>query len=127
MSSPEKFHICHVMLQFKTKGHLVITRETRLVRRNVYLVITEDVLVKNKRNGKLQEGIGGSYRLSSLDRLAARQRLLEQNNGLGNVQLEPKNGHDGKNGSTTNGTTATSNNGGGIPSGVSEGFENFLP
>lgn len=37
-----------------------------------------------------QEGIGGSYRLASLDRLANRQRLLEQNNGLG--QADAKNG-----------------------------------
>uniref|UniRef100_A0A336MFU1 CSON014269 protein n=1 Tax=Culicoides sonorensis TaxID=179676 RepID=A0A336MFU1_CULSO len=38
-----------------------------------------------------KEGIGGSYRLTSLDRLAARQRILEQNNGLGTVQLNANN------------------------------------
>lgn len=47
-----------------------------------------------------QEGIGGSYRLASLDRLANRQRLLEQNNGLGQL--------DNKNGTTENGGNITS-------------------
>jgi hypothetical protein len=32
--------------------------------------------------------IGGSYRLASLDRLASRQRLLEQNNGLGSNDIK---------------------------------------
>lgn len=31
----------------------------------------------------IKDGIGGSYRLASLDRLATRQRILEQNSGLG--------------------------------------------
>lgn len=30
-----------------------------------------------------KDGIGGSYRLASLDRLATRQRILEQNGGYG--------------------------------------------
>lgn len=77
--------------------------------------------------------------------MAARQRILEQNNGLGNVQLEPNksNGHkdasaspavavaatamavassgggSSSNGSATNGHSHS--NGGGIPSGVSDG------
>lgn len=42
----------------------------------------------------LKEGIGGSYRLASLDRLASRQRLLEQNGGLGNVVLEKNGNHN---------------------------------
>ncbi|XP_070497712.1 septin-7 isoform X7 [Chironomus tepperi] len=46
-----------------------------------------------------KDGIGGSYRLASLDRLANRQRLLEQNNGLGQL--------DNKNGTTENGGTIT--------------------
>jgi hypothetical protein len=40
---------------------------------------------------ELKDGIGGSYRLTSLDRLAARQRILEQNGGLGGFD---KNGTD---------------------------------
>ena len=31
----------------------------------------------------LKDGIGGSYRLPSLDRLAYKQRLLQENGGLG--------------------------------------------
>lgn len=34
---------------------------------------------------KIKDGIGGSYRLASLDRLASRQRILEQNGGYGAV------------------------------------------
>jgi hypothetical protein len=60
-----------------------------------------------------QEGIGGSYRLASLDRLANRQRLLEQNNGLG--QTDAKNGH-----STTD--SSVNGNGGGFTVGVRETF-----
>lgn len=97
----------------------------------------------NINTTNLQEGIGGSYRLSSLDRLAARQRILEQNNGLGNVQLEAaaaaaaaaaanntSNGHNSSSAASNNSHrketsgTSTSNghnnsNGGGIISGVS--------
>lgn len=38
----------------------------------------------------VKDGIGGSYRLASLDRLATRQRILEQNGGAGS--LADKNG-----------------------------------
>lgn len=44
-----------------------------------------DILIyqtKKKPNHK-KDGIGGSYRLASLDRLASRQRILEQNGGYG--------------------------------------------
>lgn len=40
----------------------------------------------------LKEGIGGSYRIPSLDRLAYKQRLLEQNGGLGLTERST-NGH----------------------------------
>lgn len=49
-----------------------------------------------------KDGIGGSYRLASLDRLATRQRILEQNGGLGT--LPDKNGTNGTNGTETNGS-----------------------
>lgn len=64
-----------------------------------------------------QDGIGGSYRLASLDRLASRQRILEQNGGYGAVSganiVGEKNGGmhttDGNNGvhaaSATNGNS----------------------
>lgn len=45
----------------------------------------------------LKDGIGGSYRLPSLDRLAYKQRLLQENGGLGLVE---RNGN-GTGGSTT--------------------------
>lgn len=48
-------------------------------------------------NGK--DGIGGSYRLASLDRLATRQRILEQNGGLGTMPDK-----NGTNGTETNGS-----------------------
>ena len=56
-------------------------------------------IIKPKKTCVYQEGIGGSYRLASLDRLANRQRLLEQNNGLGQL--------DNKNGTTENGGNIT--------------------
>lgn len=34
----------------------------------------------------LKDGVGGSYRLPSLDRLAYKQRLLQENGGLGLVE-----------------------------------------
>ncbi|XP_037903350.1 septin-7 isoform X5 [Hermetia illucens] len=49
---------------------------------------------KIDRAEREKEGIGGSYRLASLDRLASRQRLLEQNGGLGNVVLEKNGNHN---------------------------------
>ncbi|XP_055838319.1 protein peanut isoform X6 [Episyrphus balteatus] len=61
---------------------------------------------KLDRAEREKEGIGGSYRLASLDRLANRQRLLEQNGGMGNVSLE-KNGIGGINNyESTNGHSA---------------------
>ncbi|XP_055688914.1 septin-7 isoform X3 [Lutzomyia longipalpis] len=47
---------------------------------------------KIDRSEREKEGIGGSYRIPSLDRLAYKQRLLEQNGGLGGVVIE-KNGN----------------------------------
>lgn len=62
-----------------------------------------------------KDGIGGSYRLASLDRLANRQRILEQNGGLGNVNLdrngknhEHSNGHAAAAVSSTNGSSSSS-------------------
>ncbi|GAB0094726.1 Protein peanut [Sergentomyia squamirostris] len=43
---------------------------------------------KIDRSEREKEGIGGSYRIPSLDRLAYKQRLLEQNGGLGGVSIE---------------------------------------
>ncbi|XP_037047418.1 septin-7-like isoform X4 [Bradysia coprophila] len=54
---------------------------------------------KIDRAEREKDGIGGSYRLASLDRLATRQRILEQNGGLGT--LPDKNG---TNGTETNGS-----------------------
>ncbi|XP_055374619.1 protein peanut isoform X2 [Condylostylus longicornis] len=42
---------------------------------------------KIDRADREKDKIGGSYRLASLDRLASRQRLLEQNGGLGNTAI----------------------------------------
>ncbi|XP_055920037.1 protein peanut isoform X5 [Eupeodes corollae] len=58
---------------------------------------------KLDRAEREKEGIGGSYRLASLDRLANRQRMLEQNGGMGNVSLEK----NGINYEATNGHSAT--------------------
>lgn len=51
-----------------------------------------DKTKKEKKNSfilcnieNIKDGIGGSYRLASLDRLATRQRILEQNGGYGAV------------------------------------------
>lgn len=71
------------------------------------------MLNKKKNKKKYQDGIGGSYRLASLDRLANRQRILEQNNGLGQADL--KNG----NGTATHENSNTISNGSsGLSSGV---------
>lgn len=59
-----------------------------------------------------KDGIGGSYRLASLDRLANRQRILEQNGGLGNVNLE-RNGNKNHENLNSNGHSTPATNGGG--------------
>ncbi|XP_055319214.1 septin-7 isoform X3 [Sitodiplosis mosellana] len=51
---------------------------------------------KIDRAEREKDGIGGSYRLASLDRLATRQRILEQNGGYGAI-------------SSANSTTLTAN------------------
>lgn len=67
-----------------------------------------------------QEGIGGSYRLASLDRLANRQRVLEQNNGLGQADMM-------KNGNGTSATESSVNgNGGGFTVGVRKLSKNLV-
>lgn len=48
--------------------------------------------------------------MASLDRLANRQRMMEQNSGLGQADL--------KNGSSTTDSNVNGNNGGGFPVGV---------
>ncbi|KAG5676962.1 hypothetical protein PVAND_006754 [Polypedilum vanderplanki] len=63
-----------------------------------------------------KEGIGGSYRLASLDRLANRQRLLEQNNGLGQVDAKNNGVIDNNNGQ----------NGGNLNSGLQSKREMFF-
>lgn len=45
------------------------------------MIIWQYWFINQPKNKK--DGIGGSYRLASLDRLASRQRILEQNGGYG--------------------------------------------
>lgn len=62
------------------------------------------ILYKNQK-----DGIGGSYRLASLDRLATRQRILEQNGGHGTpaaVIAVEKNGTNENGGSIVDGRTS---------------------
>jgi hypothetical protein len=80
------------------------------------LLVTLFIISKCQKNllhvTAKQEGIGGSYRLASLDRLANRQRVLEQNNGLGQADMM-------KNGNGTSATESSVNgNGGGFTVGV---------
>lgn len=51
-----------------------------------------------------QDGIGGSYRLASLDRLAARQRMLDQTGGIG---PSATNGGADLNGGHSNGSVSS--------------------
>ncbi|KAL5288458.1 SEPT7 family protein [Megaselia abdita] len=67
---------------------------------------------KLDRADREKDGIGGSCRLASLDRLANRQRILEQNGGLGNVNLD-RNGkminHESSNGHAASSATFSTN------------------
>lgn len=70
----------------------------------------------HKKKNKIKDGIGGSYRLASLDRLATRQRILEQNGGYGAISsansttltanADKKNGLHKVDGNVTNGSSS---------------------
>lgn len=68
---------------------------------------------------KKKDGSGGSYRLASLDRLATRQRILEQNGGNGIATVAEK-AHEngGAGGGQSNGGSL--GGGGGVPYSVSK-------
>lgn len=75
----------------------IISHNTNISIPLMLILIFRYTTTKKKTISK-KDGIGGSYRLASLDRLASRQRILEQNGGYGSHSAD-------KNGTHTDGNT----------------------